>query len=957
MASQLKIGITAQDEGFSAAMNNATKAASKTADVIDKVKTGSLNARQAYSQLNKATQQLALAYNAMSKEMQQSDIGQQLAAQLNAAKQQTAEMYDFMGDFRAEISNMASDTKSLDQMVGVFQGVNAVVQVGAGLMTQFGVAEDKVNKVQQTMLSLLNIANGLQTIQNLLQEQSVLTLMKKEVAIKINNVRQALNTSLTRKDTAAQTAWNVTKAVGKALLGDFTGLLLVGAAAYTTYALCASDATEELKEGNNELDKAKQKQDEFAQAVADSGAKSVASFVKLRNEWVNLRTQQERNDFIKKNRSEMEKYTGATNDLGKAFDDLVKKSADVTEALIAIAEAQAWGKKIEERVTKYIERDINLRKSFNKKPWKEGDIVTEADIKNMGLVEGVHYKKTGMGWNFKKFNTLTAAGMEKADKYEYYKSLNANRKAIKDNYDSMVEDTTYMANQMKAANARANKIFNNGKPNDTPSGSSSGRRTSSSRSNRNTSSGSTNNKNEVKDPVEEIYTVWKDTNNKMQQDLDVLKLSGQKNTSGYDEYYNKSITSLEQVKDLINKYIIKVADEKGIKEDIYHNVYNLLPDKIKEAIKGIASWEIDLTTDKGYNDILKAQDKYLTTKTKAKRDNEIGIISSDELSQIEKDATIEYYKELEDLKDTYADNKEVVNTLNSLLENYVDKIQKTNIRDSVVGIEQMSLQQRINKKVVEEPLKKFKSRYQYKSDEDALNLELEEKINSYEANLKKIADYSFKYRETTSKDEANTYKQRVLEINKELEQTQEEADAAFAKLQQLQTMDELFGGHTAIDIVAGSFGRLGDALMEIGGNGEIAKAGAVLAAIGQIILSFATASAQAAKLGPLGWIAFVTTGITTLGTVIGTLKRFESGGIVGGSSTMGDKQLVRVNSGEMILNSRQQSHLFNMLDNGLYTQNGTNVSITGKIKGSDIYLSQKNYGKTKALTGKNIGIK
>lgn len=957
MASQLKIGITAQDEGFSAAMNNATKAASKTADVIDKVKTGSLNARQAYSQLNKATQQLALAYNAMSKEMQQSDIGRQLAAQLNEAKQQTAEMYDFMGDFRAEISNMASDTKSLDQMVGVFQGVNAVVQVGAGLMTQFGVAEDKVNKVQQTMLSLLNIANGLQTIQNLLQEQSVLTLMKKEVATKINNVRQALNTSLTRKDTAAQTAWNVTKAVGKALLGDFTGLLLVGAAAYTTYALCASDATEELKEGNNELDKAKQKQDEFAQAVADNGAKSVASFVKLRNEWVNLRTQQERNDFIKKNRSEMEKYTGATNDLGKAFDNLVKKAADVTEALIAIAEAQAWGKKIEERVTKYIERDIDLRKGFKKKQWKNGDIVTEADIKNMGLVEGVDYKKTGMGWDFKKLNTLTAAGMVKADQYEYSKSLKANSKAIKDNYDSMVKDTTYMVKQMEAANARADKIFNNGKPNDTPSGSSSRRRTSSSRSSRNTSNSSTNNKNEVKDPIEEIYTTWKDINNKMRQDLDVLKLGGQKNTSGYDEYYNKSMTSLDQVKDLINKYIIKVADEKGIKEDIYNNVYNLLPDKIKEAIKGIASWEIDLTTDKGYNDILKAQDKYLKTKNTAKRDNEIGIISSDELSQIEKDATIEYYKELVDLKDTYADNKEVVNALNSLLENYVDKIQKTNIRDSVVGIEQMSLQQRINKKVVEEPLKKFKSRYQDKSDEDALNLELEEKMNSYEANLKKIADYSFKYREATSNDEANAYKQRVLEINKELEQTQSEADAAFAKLQQLQTMDELFGGHTAIDVVAGSFARLGDALMEIGGNGEIAKAGAVLAAIGQIILGFATASAQAAKLGPLGWIAFVTTGITTLGTVIGTLKRFESGGIVGGSSTMGDKQLVRVNSGEMILNSRQQSHLFNMLDNGLYTQNGTNVSITGKIKGSDIYLSQKNYGKTKALTGKNIGIK
>ena len=949
MASQLKIGITAQDEGFSAAMNNATKAASKTADVIDKVKTGSLNARQAYSQLNKATQQLALAYNAMSKEMQQSDIGQQLAAQLNTAKQQTAEMYDFIGDFRAEISNMASDTKSLDQMVGVFQGVNAVVQVGAGLMTQFGVAEDKVNKVQQTMMSLLNIANGLQTIQNLLQEQSVLTLMKKEVAIKINNVRQALNTSLTRKDTAVQTAWNVTKAVGKALLGDFTGLLLVGAAAYTTYALCASDATEELKEGNNELDKAKQKQDEFAQVVADSGAKSVASFVKLRNEWVNLRTQQERNDFIKKNRSEMEKYTGATNDLGKAFDNLVKKSADVTEALIAIAEAQAWGKKIEERVTKYIERDINLRKSFNKKLWKEGDIVTEADIKNMGLVEGVHYKKTGMGWNLKKFNTLTAAGLEKADNYEYYKSLNANRKAIKDNYDSMVEDTTYMTNQMKAANARANKIFNNGKPNDTPSSSSSGRRTSSSRSNRNTSSDRTNTNKTNEKTDKDIYTEWKEWNANIYK----LKLK----QPDLDGYYNEVANKQKYFEDLIVDYAIKLAEAAGITEDAYKRGLELLPDKLKEVRNELDQSERDLKTNKGLYEFMKSQDKYLNAITNAESNSKQGIISSDDAYQLQKDALVEYITSLKDIQEKYGEFEEVNDAVSLALKKSIDKLQRANIKERIIDIEKWSARDVNNHYNYEEPLNKFKSRYQNKSDEDELSSNLEQQIALYDVLLKKQSEYSYAIREASSDSEADTYRQRVSDINKELEQTQTDADAAFAKLQQLQTMDELFGGHTAVDVVAGSFSRLGDALMEIGGNGEIAKAGAVLAAIGQIILGFATASAQAAKLGPLGWIAFVTTGITTLGTVIGTIKRFESGGIVGGSSTMGDKQLVRVNSGEMILNSRQQSHLFNMLDNGIYTQNGTNVSITGKIRGSDIYLSQKNYGKTKALTGKNIGIK
>ena len=949
MASQLKIGITAQDEGFSAAMNNATKAASKTADVIDKVKTGSLNARQAYSQLNKATQQLALAYNAMSKEMQQSDIGKQLAAQLNTAKQQTAEMYDFMGDFRAEISNMASDTKSLDQMVGVFQGVNAVVQVGAGLMTQFGVAEDQVNKVQQTMMSLLNIANGLQTIQNLLQEQSVLTLMKKEVAIKINNVRQALNTSLTRKDTAAQTAWNVTKAVGKALLGDFTGLLLVGAAAYTTYALCASDAAEELKEGNNELDKAKQKQDEFAQAVADNGAKSVASFVKLRNEWVKLRTQQERNDFIKKNRSEMEKYTGATNDLGKAFDNLVKKAADVTEALIAIAEAQAWGKKIEERVTKYIERDIDLRKGFNKKPWKTGDIVTEADIKNMGLVEGVHYKKTGMAWNFKKLNTLTAAGMKKADEYEYSKSLKANTKAIKDNYDSMVKDTTYMVKQMEAANARADKIFNNGKPNDTPSGGNSGRRTSSGRSSRATSSSSTNTNKTNEKTDKDIYNEWKEWNANIYK----LKLK----QPDLDGYYNEAANKQKYFEDLIVDYAIKLAEAAGITEDVYKRGLELLPDKLKEVKNELDQSERDLKTNKGLNEFMKTQDKYITAITNAQSNSDQGIINSDDAYQLQKDALVEYITSLKALQEKYGEFEEVNDAVSLALKKSIDKLQRANIKERIIDIEKWSAKDVNNHYNYEEPLNKFKSRYQKKTDEDELSSNLEQQINLYDVLLKKQSEYSYAIREASSDSEADTYRQRVSDINKELEQTQTDADAAFAKLQQLQTMDELFGGHTAIDVVAGSFGRLGDALMEIGGNGEIAKAGAVLAAIGQIILGFATASAQAAKLGPLGWIAFVTTGITTLSTVIGTIKKFESGGIVGGSSTIGDKQLVRVNSGEMILNSRQQSHLFNILDNGLYTQNGTNVSITGKIRGSDIYLSQKNYGKTKALTGKNIGIK
>lgn len=945
MASQLKIGITAQDEGFSAAMNNAAKAASKTADVIDKVKTGSLNARQAYSQLNKATQQLALAYNAMSKEMQQSDIGKQLAAQLNAAKQQTAEMYDFMGDFRAEISNMASDTKSLDQMVGVFQGVNAVVQVGAGLMTQFGVAEDQANKVQQTMLSLLNIANGLQTIQNLLQEQSVLTLMKKEVAIKINNVRQALNTSLTRKDTAAQTAWNVTKAVGKALLGDFTGLLLVGAAAYTTYALCADNSTEAVKEGTDALDKAKQKQEEFHQAVAEGSARSLTSFIKLKNEWINLRTEQEKNKFLKDNRSEIEKFTGATNDLYRAFDKLVRNSDKVRKAIISIGEAYAWGKKIEQETTKYIERDMSLREGFRQRKWKSGDVVSEDKIKELGLVEGVDYKKTGMGWDFKKLNTLTDAGMAKANSKEYVKASKANTKAIEENTRNYNKRVNYMVSRMQQAQNTADDIFSDLNP--SYKSSSSSNESSSGRSYSRTSKTRTTTTTKHDTP-EDIVSAKEAEVDKL---IERAKFEFDTNGS-FADAYAKATNAVEELNELITTEAEKLKNKKNLS---WTEAFAQLSEPIKKIKNSIDDKNKELAGYKGYYDFDKAAKTYATDIKNARQELKLGLITQSEATEKQKSALETYIKTLDDIVKSNADNKELTEMLNNEVSEYSKLLKAQNNERAVAEIEKTKQEDIVMQSNYNIPLKAFKDRYKERTDESDLSDKFDELSNKYDELLQKKAAYMLKYSETGDE----FWNNKILAeggINEQLKDTQDEADAAFAKLQQLQTMDELFGGHTAIDVVAGSFSRLGNALMEIGGNGEIAKAGAVLAAIGQIILSFATASAQAAKLGPLGWIAFVTTGITTLGTVIGTLKRFETGGIVGGSSTMGDKQLVRVNSGEMILNSRQQSHLFNMLDNGIYTQNGTNVSITGKIKGSDIYLSQKNYGKTKALTGKNIGI-
>ena len=61
-------------------------------------------------------------------------------------------------------------------------------------------------------------------------------------------------------------------------------------------------------------------------------------------------------------------------------------------------------------------------------------------------------------------------------------------------------------------------------------------------------------------------------------------------------------------------------------------------------------------------------------------------------------------------------------------------------------------------------------------------------------------------------------------------------------------------------------------------------------------------------------LAAVATVLATVSSIFSSLPKFESGGIVGGSSFFGDKLLARVNSGEMILNRKQQKRLYDLTE-------------------------------------------
>jgi hypothetical protein len=93
----------------------------------------------------------------------------------------------------------------------------------------------------------------------------------------------------------------------------------------------------------------------------------------------------------------------------------------------------------------------------------------------------------------------------------------------------------------------------------------------------------------------------------------------------------------------------------------------------------------------------------------------------------------------------------------------------------------------------------------------------------------------------------------------------------------------------------------------------------------------ASTAAQNAKMGPLGWIG-AAAGVAAIVALLSSMNKFAKGGIVGGTSRHGDRNLARLNSGEMILNRSQQGTLFNAIASGKLGGGGGEW----RVKGADL---------------------
>lgn len=179
-----------------------------------------------------------------------------------------------------------------------------------------------------------------------------------------------------------------------------------------------------------------------------------------------------------------------------------------------------------------------------------------------------------------------------------------------------------------------------------------------------------------------------------------------------------------------------------------------------------------------------------------------------------------------------------------------------------------------------------------------------------------------------------------------------------------KAMQEISATTEQLSTISDAFGNLGDA---VGGSiGSILAFGGKLAqtvseVIPQIIKLITANQAKAMSGGiasaaalpfpaSLGAIASVVASITSL---FASLPKFANGGIISGTSSIGDLNLARVNSGEMILSTSQQARLFSML-NGAGAIGGQSHSPRGevqfRISGNELVGVLNNHSNTRRRT-------
>ncbi|MBS1988757.1 hypothetical protein JST56_07265 [Candidatus Dependentiae bacterium] len=187
---------------------------------------------------------------------------------------ETAELKDRVGDLRAEVKHLSSDTHTLDGLVGTVQLLAGSFAIGTATAELFGQNNEDLQKSMQKLQAVMTLVVGVQQIANALQKESSTMLFLNEIRTKAVAAAQWLWNYATQATTASMTALRgILISTG---LGAILVLISSTAAAMAKWGEETDKETEKLQALNEQLKLQKQYQDDLIEGYKQQSDEIIA---------------------------------------------------------------------------------------------------------------------------------------------------------------------------------------------------------------------------------------------------------------------------------------------------------------------------------------------------------------------------------------------------------------------------------------------------------------------------------------------------------------------------------------------------------------------------------------------------------------------------------------------------------------------------------------------------------
>lgn len=319
---------------------------------------------------------------------------------------------DAISDATAATNAFADDNFSISAMSEAFAGLSGAISIASGAASMLGVNQESLDSVLRKVQGSIALVNGAQAIANALNKDSALMQKIKQVRLLATAAAQraaavstaasatatGVETAAVTASTAAHTAWNVAVAVGKALFGDMSGLVLLAAVGVGIFAASVSGATKEQEKQNETTQKQKSTFQSYKESLASNAGEMMGKFAQLRAEWKTLRTEGEKTAWLKKNADFLRSVGVETDNLVAAEKVFNGNTTNVVNAIMLRAKAMAAQQMIMEAYKKYMERmqaldSVAGGKYYQPKTYQGPmSYSDDTDWRKKGLVQGVDYR-------------------------------------------------------------------------------------------------------------------------------------------------------------------------------------------------------------------------------------------------------------------------------------------------------------------------------------------------------------------------------------------------------------------------------------------------------------------------------------------------------------------------------------------------------------------------------------